>query len=451
MRAKIKWTNASVVRMAGGKDPVAEIQRRIQERILDAVDEGWTGPPYDPARLAEIMDMSVVPNQDIPDARLVPRQKSPSRIEFNPNRPHGRIRFSIAHEIAHTMFPDHAEAVRNRSYRVHGDEWQVEMLCNLAAAQILMPVDDKSSLQKIRVSMENVIRAKSLYDASFETVLLRMVGLTPDPVALFAAARDDQPGSPYVIEYAVSSPASNLDLPAGSKIVPPGPLAECTAVGHTTARREMKLPGIGRASVECVGVSPRRGHSYPRVLCVARTGAQGRAESRSAAYLVGDVTEPRKDGHRIIAHLVNDRSFRWKSGLGGVISDKWPGIRASFRAWAGSGNRALGRSHCYRACADLWIFSMVAQSGYGPSARPRIRYGPLASCLEELGSKAGEENATVHMPRIGSGFAQGDWRIIEGLIDRHLVRRKVDVTVYDLPGTAAPRANYRLTDYVEGG
>ena len=117
VRAKIKRTNASVKRMAGGKDPVAEIQRRIQERILGAVDEGRARPPYDPARLAETMGISVVPNQDVPDARLVPRHGCPSRIEFNPNRPRGRIRFSIAREIAHTMFPDHAEAARNRSRR----------------------------------------------------------------------------------------------------------------------------------------------------------------------------------------------------------------------------------------------------------------------------------------------------------------------------------------------
>lgn len=106
MRAKIERTNASVMCVVGGKDPVAEIQRRIQEQILGAVDEGWAGPPYDPARLAEIMGISVVPNHDIPDSWLVPRHGCPSRI-----------RFSIAREIAHMMFPDHAEAVRSRSRR----------------------------------------------------------------------------------------------------------------------------------------------------------------------------------------------------------------------------------------------------------------------------------------------------------------------------------------------
>ena len=438
-------------RMAGGEDPVAEIQRRIQILLLDAMDQGWTGPPYDPAKLAEIMGIKVAPNQDIPDAQIIPLDANRSRIEFNPNRPRSRIRFSLAHEIAHTMFPDHAEAVRNRACRAHGDDWQVEMLCNLAAAQILMPVDDRSSLQKIKMSMENAARAKNRYGASFEAVLLRMVGLAKEPVVLFAAARGDGPGSPYKIEYAVHSPASDLVLPAGSKIASPGPLAECTAVGHTTAPKEMELPRVGRARVECVGVSPYRGRAYPRVLCIARAASGGRVEPKRIAYVIGDVTEPRGGGRRIISHLVNDRSLSWGSGLGGDISSKWPGVRASFSAWAKSGNRVLGRSHHFRASEDLGIFSMVAQSGYGQSAKPRIRYGPLAACLEELGDASAEGRAAVHMPRIGSGFAQGDWRVIEGLVYKHLVRRGIDVTVYDLPGAKALRANYRLTDYAEGG
>lgn len=450
VHTKISWTNTSVKRMAGGGDPVKEIQRKIHKQILDAMDEGWTGPPYDPTKLAEIMGIKVIPNQDIPDAQLVPRGGSRLEIEFNPNQPRSRIRFSLAHEIAHTMFPDHAEAVRHRSRGACGDDWQVEMLCNLAAAQVLMPADSKSSLRAIRMSMENAVRAKNMYEASFEAVLLRMVGLTKEPAVLFAAARRDGPDSTYRIEYAVNSPASAMDLPAGSKISQPGPLAECTAVGHTAGPQDMDLPGIGRARVECVGVPPYCGSSYPRVLCIARSGSRWRVEPKSVAYLTGDVTEPRKGGFRIISHLVNDRSVRWTSGLGGAISGKWPGVQASFRAWAES-RRALGRSHYFPASQDLGIFSMVAQSGYGPSARPRIRYGSLAACLEELGEKSAEKGATVHMPRIGAGFAQGDWRIIEGLVDKHLVKRGLDVTVYDLPGAEVPRANHRLTDYTEGG
>ena len=33
------------------------------------------------------------------------RSDEPLVIEFNPTRPRGRLRFSLAHEIAHTLFP----------------------------------------------------------------------------------------------------------------------------------------------------------------------------------------------------------------------------------------------------------------------------------------------------------------------------------------------------------
>jgi hypothetical protein len=37
------------------------------------------------------------------------------------------------------------------------------------------------------------------------------------------------------------------------------------------------------------------------------------------------------------------------------------------------------------------------------------------------------------MPRIGCGQAGGSWFTVSELIDLHLVRRGVAVTVYDLP------------------
>jgi Zn-dependent peptidase ImmA (M78 family) len=51
------------------------------------------------------------------------------------------VRFSIAHEIAHTLFSDVAEQTRHRGgAATTTDEWQLEMLCNLAAAEFVMPI-----------------------------------------------------------------------------------------------------------------------------------------------------------------------------------------------------------------------------------------------------------------------------------------------------------------------
>jgi hypothetical protein len=53
------------------------------------------------------MRVPAVPREDLYDARLVPAEGGRVRLEFNPTRPRGRVRFTIAHELAHTFFPDH--------------------------------------------------------------------------------------------------------------------------------------------------------------------------------------------------------------------------------------------------------------------------------------------------------------------------------------------------------
>ena len=74
---------------------------------------------------------------------------------------------------------------------------------------------------------------------------------------------------------------------------------------------------------------------------------------------------------------------------------------------------------------DVSIASAVAQKGYGPSAKPRIRYAALEDVARRL-------HATVHMPRIGCGQAGGSWFIVEELIASTLLGSGVPAVVYDL-------------------
>src|SRR6267378_7822144 len=124
-RSRDQWTNPSVVAFAEDRDPVAAVTERARELAMDAMDHGWTGPPFDPLALAEILRIDVLAREGVRDARTVPNERGHPRIEYNPTRPRGRVRYSLAHEIAHAMFPDWADKVRNRSERheLTGDEW----------------------------------------------------------------------------------------------------------------------------------------------------------------------------------------------------------------------------------------------------------------------------------------------------------------------------------------
>jgi hypothetical protein len=123
-----------VLKFAGNADPVLLIEAKARELVLKALDSGWSGPPYNPLAIADLLKIPIEANSEVADARTTAADGG-IRIEFNPTRPRERVRFSIAHEIAHTLFPDVAEQTRHRGGTGSApDEWQLEMLCNLAAA-----------------------------------------------------------------------------------------------------------------------------------------------------------------------------------------------------------------------------------------------------------------------------------------------------------------------------
>lgn len=142
MARQFHWTNESVVAFAGQKDPVEVMEGKARTLALNAMDAGWDGPPFDPLALAQWLGIPIEARGDIPDARMVPMPDGVLILEYKPMRPRGRLRFSIAHEIAHSQFSDCAAEVRNRGKTTTQapDNWQLEVLCNIGAAELLMPL-----------------------------------------------------------------------------------------------------------------------------------------------------------------------------------------------------------------------------------------------------------------------------------------------------------------------
>jgi hypothetical protein len=83
------------------------------------------------------------------------------------------------------------------------------------------------------------------------------------------------------------------------------------------------------------------------------------------------------------------------------------------------------------------VASMIAQRGYGPSVKPRIRYGALQQCLENV-VDACKPGVSIHMPRIGTGAAGGSWPLIEAIIVDKLLAVGLPVIVYDIPNIDGP-------------
>lgn len=428
------WTNPSVRRLAGDLDPVQVITERARSLTLSMIQEGWPGPPYDPLWVAEQLGVEAVPDGDAPDARTVPTGagKFGVTIEYNPNRPASRRRFSVAHEIGHLLFDDVAESTRNRQVmdRAQTDDWELELLCNIAAAEIAMPVGSFDELQETELSMRAALELRAKLDVSFEALLLRVVRLTEDPIVMFAASRSSPTEiEPFRLDYAIPSRTWAGPQPQRG-LVPSDGLIDCTAIGFTSGVSRAVWPGLDRpVQMECVGAPPFPGHRWPRVLgLLYGRAAEGPARIR---LVYGDATNPMGSPPWIIAHIVNDRARAWHGGFAASLRKRYPEAQEDFIRQRTSGKSRLGENFVTELAPDRAVVSMVAQAGYGPSKNPRLRYEALGVCLGQLATEAEKRGARVHMPRIGTGQAGGRWSVVSGLIDEQLAARGVPVTIYD--------------------
>lgn len=147
-------------------------------------------------------------------------------------------------------------------------------------------------------------------------------------------------------------------------------------------------------------------------------------------YLDGDATIPTGEGPRILAHVCNDRGG-WGKGFVLELSKRHPQPEAWYRHWfkaaEGGGRFHLGavqfvpiRLSKEPLVTVFWVANMIAQCGYSGAGRTALKYDALEECLGKVAEFGREHGASVHMPRIGTGLAGGDWRKIGPIVERAL-------------------------------
>lgn len=156
------------------------------------------------------------------------------------------------------------------------------------------------------------------------------------------------------------------------------------------------------------------------------------------AYQIGDATRPQADGAKIIVHVCNDVGG-WGRGFVVALSRRWPEPEKQFRAWYRGGLSqpfALGEVQFVSVAPDTTVANLIGQHGLATRQRtPPVRYDAIRLGLRSVATLAGDQSASVHMPRIGCGLAGGRWDEVEPIISEELSARGVPVTVYDLPTT----------------
>ena len=272
------------------------------------------------------MGISVVPRDDVLDARTIPVGLRRFRIELSPSKPRGRLRFSIAHEIAHTLFPDCAETIHNQQHMVvmKENDWQLELLCNIGATEFLMPVGTEID-SETPITIDNIIRLQRQFDVSTEAITIRLIKVTKELCTVFAAARvpEETDVATYIIDYSIMSRSSSLDIPRGTEIRGTT-LPQCSAVGYTAKGEQTGIDNLPSLNLECVGIPPYPGQRFPRVVAIARSKRAKPMRTASLTHLRGDALEPRGAGRHIIAHVVNDKTPNWGAGFGRAVKSKYP-------------------------------------------------------------------------------------------------------------------------------
>ena len=432
--SSINWTNRSVKAFAAESDPIDAIKKASRSLVLQAREKGWEGPPFNPLRLAEMLEVQVEANSSIADARLIATDTGP-KIEFNPQQPRERVRFSIAHEIAHLLFSDWPEQIRNRSVRDEAaDNWQLELLCNLAASEFVLPIGSLPAATTV-APIEQLMQQRRDYDVSADAFLIRLAKISAQPIGIFVASPfDAEKGMRhYRIDYFVNSPTAP-DMRLSGQLIPDQSIVRtCTAIGHTNQASENWVTG-SNTMIECVGLPPYPGSRYPRVAGLVRFD-KSKEDRRPIRIIHGNVLEPRNGGAMIICQLVNDKAIKWGGGIARKMAKRFPKAEADFsNAMVGlPREKRLGDVIFSEADNGITIASLIAQEGFGPSLFPRIRYAALASCFKRVALHANETGATIHMPKIGTGAAGGDWLMIEEMLDDAMVRADLSVTVYEVP------------------
>lgn len=153
-------------------------------------------------------------------------------------------------------------------------------------------------------------------------------------------------------------------------------------------------------------------------------------------YITGDASFPEKtcpNGIKIIVHIVNDIG-KWGAGFVLALSKRWSNLKNDYQTHY----RAYSLGDIYVSKTsdnDIYVVDLFGQHGIRTTFNPTvIRYGAVEQGLKKLRyrlEKASLKDVSIHMPKIGSGLAGGNWQIIENIINKVFDGSNIPIYVYD--------------------
>ena len=143
-------------------------------------------------------------------------------------------------------------------------------------------------------------------------------------------------------------------------------------------------------------------------------------------YVKGDLFDTKCD---IIAHGCNCRGG-FGSGVAYTMAVKYPKAKEMYLEKYDEQGWKLGEVQFVHTVKGKIIANCATQLAYLPRGVRHANYSAIEHAMYDVKEYAQENNLSIAIPKIGAGLAGGDWKVIEGILQK--VFSDYDVTVYHL-------------------
>ena len=179
----------AVIRETGTDDPYEAIRIKARAFVDEYNSTLGEHPPFNVKAAASLRGLhwSDDAPKFSPDSEIAPEADGRVVLRVNQDRPVTRQRFSICHEIGHTLFPDYQLEVRcrKREERTFADPNDLlETLCDVAASELMFPTPWFSNeIRSLGTSASDIAKLADDFEASRESTIRRFVELHAEPMA----------------------------------------------------------------------------------------------------------------------------------------------------------------------------------------------------------------------------------------------------------------------------
>jgi len=169
---------------------ILERTRQLVNRLVE--DRGHDKPPFLPEEFARLQDIKEIVKTDLGEVSAVLLRFGDGNV-IKVNEKHNPVRrnFSCAHEIGHNLLRElkielNTENIECRTFNPQACATAVgkarERLCNVAAAELLMPeLVFKKYLSGFGVSINSIERLANIFKVSLQTTAIRIAEVSVEP------------------------------------------------------------------------------------------------------------------------------------------------------------------------------------------------------------------------------------------------------------------------------